>query len=398
MCSSEVPAKGACAIETDLVSIVIPTFNGAQRIGKCLDALSKQLPPRPVEILVVDDGSTDNTVEVVSSYPGTRVLSQRNAGPAAARNRGAFESRGKLILFTDDDCIPTPDWLDAMLAPFADPEIVGVKGTYRTSQSSLVARFVQLEYEDKYRLMVDLATIDFIDTYSAGFRRERFLEMRGFDTSFPAACAEDVELSYRMSARGWQMRFVPSATVWHTHPDTLGKYLRKKYKFAYWRILAVRKNPSKGIKDSHTPQMMKLQLLFAPALLLGVVLDLAVRPVVPDTLLVLSAFVLSTLFFAGRAFKKDPIVATLSPMFLATRACAQFVGVAGGILHARRASLKGTTNLPAASQGSTQATQVTSRAAAVYVSAPLHTQQSSKRSKGEPLGSPLSLWENPPAP
>jgi len=81
----------------------------------------------------------------------------------------------------------------------------GAKGVYRTPQRGLAARFVQIEYEDKYRLMARLPDIDFIDTYSAGFRRDRFLEMSGYDTSFPVACAEDIELSYRMSARGWMM-------------------------------------------------------------------------------------------------------------------------------------------------------------------------------------------------
>jgi hypothetical protein len=166
-----------------------------------------------------------------------------------------MEARGAILLFTDDDCVPMPDWLDAMLAPFNDPEVIGVKGVYRTHQQAIAARFVQVEYEDKYRLMSALPSIDFIDTYSAGFIRARFLEMGGYDTSFPVACAEDVELSYRMSARGWQMRFVPQAIVYHTHPDTLSKYLRKKYKFAFWRVLAVSKNTSKGVKDSHTPQV-----------------------------------------------------------------------------------------------------------------------------------------------
>ena len=133
---------------------------------------------------------------------------------------------------------------------------------------------MQIEYEDRYRLMAGLPSIDFIDTYSAAFRRERFLEMSGYDTSFPVACAEDVELSYRMSARGWKMKFAPAAIVYHTHPDTLSRYLKKKYKFAFWRVLAVRKNPSKAVKDSHTPQLMKLQLLFAPALLLALAFDL----------------------------------------------------------------------------------------------------------------------------
>jgi GT2 family glycosyltransferase len=317
-------------------SIIIPTFNGASRIVKCLDSLSSQTAGLDVEILVVDDGSMDNTAAVAEGYPCVRLISQANAGPAAARNRGAIAARGKILLFTDDDCVPMPDWLDTMLAPFVDPEVVGAKGVYRTHQRSLAARFVQIEYEDKYRLMARLPDIDFIDTYSAGFRRDRFLEMSGYDTSFPVACAEDIELSYRMSARGWKMKFVPSAIVYHTHPDTISRYLKKKYKFAFWRVLAVRKNPSKGVSDSHTPQIMKLQLLFAPALLVAVAVDLVVRPAAPLSLLVIGGFLLSTLPFALRAVRKDPVVGILSPVLLAARACAQMMGVAAGLIYARR--------------------------------------------------------------
>jgi cellulose synthase/poly-beta-1,6-N-acetylglucosamine synthase-like glycosyltransferase len=264
------------------------------------------------------------------------LITQANAGPAAARNRGALESHGAIILFTDDDCVPTPDWLEAMLQQFQDLEVVGVKGVYRTHQKELAARFVQIEYEDRYRLMARHSSIDFVDTYSAAFRRERFLEMNGYDTSFPVACAEDVELSYRMSARGWKMKFAPEAIVYHTHPNTFSAYLRKKYKFAFWRVLAVRKNPSKAVKDSHTPQLMKLQLLFAPALLLAAILDLILRPAVSLSLLVAAGFLLSTLSFAARAFAKDPVIGLLSPALLAARACAQLFGVASGLIYARR--------------------------------------------------------------
>jgi cellulose synthase/poly-beta-1,6-N-acetylglucosamine synthase-like glycosyltransferase len=323
-------------IEATQASIIIPTFNGASRIGHCLDALVKQLAGRKIDILVVDDGSTDNTAEVVGRYPSVRLISQANSGPAAARNRGASEARGTILLFTDDDCVPMPDWLDAMLEPFKNPDVVGAKGVYRTRQKSLAARFVQIEYEDKYRLMAGLGSIDFIDTYSAAFVRDRFLEMTGYDTSFPVACAEDIELSYRMSARGWIMKFVPAAVVYHTHPDTFSRYLKKKYKFAFWRVLAVRKNPSKGVKDSHTPQVMKLQLLFGPALLLALAFDLAMKPPVPASLLVLGAFLFSTLPFTWRALKKDPIVGMISPAVLAARACAQVLGVTAGLIYASR--------------------------------------------------------------
>jgi GT2 family glycosyltransferase len=317
------------------VSIIIPTFNGARRIGNCLDALLKQRGTRDAEILVIDDGSTDDTAQVVGQYPGVRLITQANAGPAAARNHGAQEANGAIILFTDDDCVPTQNWLEAMLEPFGDPEVVGAKGAYRTHQKRLAARFVQIEYEDRYRLMANLSSIDFVDTYSAAFRRDRFLEIGGYDTSFPVACAEDIELSYRMSARGWKMKFVPSAVVYHTHPDTFWRYLKKKYKFAFWRVLAVRKNPSKGVKDSHTPQIMKLQLLFAPALLLALVCDRIVMRAWYGSALVLVLFFLSTLPFAYHAFRRYPVLGLLSPVILMARACSQFLGVLGGLIYAR---------------------------------------------------------------
>ena len=322
--------------KTKSASIIIPTFNGASRIGRCLDALVEQHDRANAEILVVDDGSADGTAKVVRRYPGVRLISEANAGPASARNRGAREARGEILLFTDDDCVPTPNWLKAMLEPFADPEVVGVKGIYRTKQQRLIARFVQIEYEDRYRLMARLERIDFVDTYSAAFRRRSFLQMGGYDTGFPVACAEDAELSYRMSREGWKMQFAPRAIVYHTHPDTLTCYFRKKYKFAFWRVLALRKNPEKAIKDSHTPQLMKLQLLLAPSLLSTLVFDLWVRPAVPVSGLVLLVFLCSTLPFAIRAAAKDPLVGIVSPVLLAMRACAQFLGIIAGAINARR--------------------------------------------------------------
>ena len=301
---------------------------------------------------MVDDGSTDNTASVVGRYSKVRLLSQANAGPATARNRGAIEARGAIVLFTDDDCVPMPYWLDAMLEPFNDPAVVAAKGIYRTRQKRLMARFVQIEYEDRYRLMASLDSIDFVDTYSAAFRRDRFLEMCGYDDSFPVACAEDIELSYRMSARGWKMKFAPAAVVCHTHPDGFWRYLKKKYKFAFWRVLAVRKNPAKGLKDSHTPQIMKLQLLLAPALLLAIAFDNTVwpslpAPAPPASAIVLAIFFLSTLPFALRAAAKDPIVGILSPALLAARACAQFMGVAAGLIYARQRPSQVPTGSPA---------------------------------------------------
>lgn len=345
--TSEWSIRNACeSAEGVSASIIIPTFNGASRIGKCLEALLQQTTEGKIEIIVVNDGSTDNTADIVGGYPKVRLLNQSNAGPAAARNLGAMEAKGEIVLFTDDDCVPAAGWLEAMIQPFRDPNVVGLKGVYRTQQTSVVARFVQIEYEDKYRKMRRLPSIDFVDTYSAGFRRNRFLELNGYDASFPLACAEDVELSYRMSARGWIMKFVPNAIVYHTHPDKLSSYLKKKYKFAFWRVLAVYKNPGKALNDSHTPQVMKLQLLFAPALVLVIVHDLLLWSRFPWSVAVLAVFFVSSLPFSWRAFRSDRLVGVLSLALLAPRACAQLLGVIGGVIYAGRTSWGGRNKLP----------------------------------------------------
>jgi glycosyltransferase involved in cell wall biosynthesis len=330
-------------------SVIIPTYNRAGRIGYCLDALRSQDCAHAFEVIVVDDGSNDDTLQVLARYPEVRVVSQANAGPAAARNRGVREASGEIVLFTDDDCEPFTNWLKEMLKPFDDPGVVGAKGVYRTRQPELAARFVQIEYEDRYRIMARQATIDFIDTYSAAFRRDRFIESGGYDTAFPVACCEDSELSYRMSARGWPMVFVQTAIVWHQHPATLASYLRRKVKFAFWRVPAVKRTPGKMVKDSHHPQLMKLQLLFAPVLFASFLSDLfGLCAIHPMSLMVVALFVLSTLPFSLRAFTKDSMAGILSPGILAARSCAQLIGVIGGTVYVLSGSSAGVSESSAA--------------------------------------------------
>lgn len=314
-----------------IISIIIPTYNGAKRIKKCLDALNKQDYNGEFEIIVVDDGSTDDTQQVIENYKQVTLIQQKNAGPAAARNHGANIAKGEILLFTDDDCVPIPDWISQMVQPFLDdPELVGVKGVYRTNQPELTARFVQLEYEDKYDVMAKHEYIDFIDTYSAGYSRDIFLKYDGFDTSFPVACAEDQELSFRIGRDGYKMKFIPQAIVYHTHPNSLLFYIKKKYKFAFWKMLALKKNPEKLKGDTHTPQMMKLQLLLGPSIL-GALAASLYSPLALTAFYYLAIlFFATTIPFAIKSFPKDKWLAPLTPFFLLIRSLPQFVGVMAG--------------------------------------------------------------------
>jgi glycosyltransferase involved in cell wall biosynthesis len=105
-------------------TVIVPAFNAAATIGRTLDALARQSGAGEFETIVVDDGSTDDTVAIARAAPGVRVLTQRQGGAAAARNRGAAEASGEVLAFTDSDCMPTPGWLAAGLRALADADVV----------------------------------------------------------------------------------------------------------------------------------------------------------------------------------------------------------------------------------------------------------------------------------
>lgn len=247
-----------------LASIIVPVYNGAPTLGACLRALAQQTVPRDrYEVIVVDDGSTDASA-AIAAREGARVVSQAHASAAAARNRGARAARGEILLFTDADCEPQEDWIEAMLAPFVALDVDGVKGVYRTRQRSLVARFAQAEYEEKYTRLAGRAEIDFVDTYSAGYRRVVFLGAGGFDTGFPMATAEDQELSYRLAEAGHRLVFAPRAVVYHRHAATPGHYARRKLHLGRWKVRVHARHPGRALRDSYTPWTQKVQLLFLP--------------------------------------------------------------------------------------------------------------------------------------
>ena len=169
------------------VSVIVPVKDMAETLKTCLDALLNQksvIYNQDYEVIVVDDGSGDQSADV-ARRAGVVVYQQKNLGPAAARNAGARLARGNIFAFTDADCAPDQLWVLNIIQAFSNPEVVGIKGTYRTQQKEMVARFVQQEYAYKYERMAHLDKIDFIDTYSAAYRKDIFLQNNGFDERFP---------------------------------------------------------------------------------------------------------------------------------------------------------------------------------------------------------------------
>jgi cellulose synthase/poly-beta-1,6-N-acetylglucosamine synthase-like glycosyltransferase len=315
-------------------SVIVPAYNAGGTVAECLRALAGQtLPASEYEVIVVDDGSTDATAGIVKTFP-VRCLSQPNRGPAAARNLGAREAKGEIILFTDSDCVPDPGWLAEMAKPFVDPGVVAVKGAYRTDQRSLVARFAQVEFEERFELLKKAASIDMIDTYSAAYRKAVFDEAGGFDESFPVANNEDTELSYKLSSLGKKMVFNPRAVVAHqNHPASLVRYGRLKFWRGYWRMVVYRRYPDKMVKDTYTPQTLKFQILFL-FLLIGLLPGLALRPGIFGwpAAIAAAAYACTLLPFTLLAFRRDRPVGACALFFLTVRAASLGSGFLWGLL------------------------------------------------------------------
>jgi len=311
------------------VSIIVAAYNAEETIGPCLAALLDQsLPGSQYEVIVVDDGSTDNTPTIAQGFQ-VSLFRQKNQGPAVARNLGAKESIGEIILFTDSDCEPDHHWVEEMYRAFQNEaeNIIGAKGFYRTRQQQIAARFAQIEYENKYDLVRKEKYIDFIDTYSAGYRRDVFLDNGGFDSIYTTASGEDSELSYRLALKGCKMVVVPDAIVYHRHPDTLMKYLKKKFRNAYWRTVTWKKHPQKILKDSHTPQTLKAQIVFCGIMLCSAAGILLNQSMIYAFAISAGLFSVSILPFTLKALKKDVMVGFLSPFFLFSRSIAFMLGV-----------------------------------------------------------------------
>jgi lipopolysaccharide/colanic/teichoic acid biosynthesis glycosyltransferase/GT2 family glycosyltransferase len=353
------------------ISVVVPVRNAAATLPACLEALSQQTADAGCyEVIVVNDGSTDNTLQVAAGFD-VRCLEIPPSGPAAARNAGAAQARGELVLFTDGDCAPAPDWVAQMSAPFTDPEVVGARGVYRTRQTSLIARFVQQEYQDKYDRTAQRATIDFVDTYSAGYRRAVFQANGGFEAAFSAPSVEDQEFSFRLAEKGYKLVFAPRAAVYHQHDRRLGEYGRRKFWIGYWKTFLLRWHPEKALGDSHTPASQRAQMGLLGLAGLAALGGLAWQPLWWAAGAGLALFYLSALPFFAKLWRRDRPVLLVAPLLLLVRAGALAAGLAAGLfgLAAQRSPRHAAISWP--NQLAKRLIDVVGAVAALVIAAPL---------------------------
>ncbi|MGD8694152.1 MAG: glycosyltransferase, partial [Syntrophobacterales bacterium] len=246
--------------------MVIPAYNDERTIGEAVaHSLSQTKGSLQVEVIVVDDGSADDTAAVAESA-GATVIRQQNAGPAAARNQGWKRATGRFICFTDSDCIPTAGWLENLLDGFTDSQVGAVAGSYEiANHSSWLARWVHQEIMERHKRMPPFVRA--FGSYNVAIPLHVLQATGGFDPMYRRASGEDNDLSYRIIKKGWRIAFRPQAKVAHYHPERLWQYLMQQYRHGFWRAKMYKDHPDMMGGDDYT----RLRDRIEPILVLGIV-------------------------------------------------------------------------------------------------------------------------------
>lgn len=215
------------------ISVIIPAFDCVDCLSAQLGALASQRTSRSFEIVVADNGSSDGTVELVEERQAVMrnlrlVDASEIPGAAFARNRGAAEAHAAILLFCDADDIAHPDWIEEMAQGLEDADLVG---GYLESRLLNPLSVVAWRGEHRQDRLPGSGWLPAAVSANLGVRRELFEALSGFDTRFPGAAGEDIDLSWRAGLRGYRVAFAPKAIVHYRHRQDLRSLIRQAYNY-----------------------------------------------------------------------------------------------------------------------------------------------------------------------
>jgi len=236
---------------TPKVTVVVPAYNCEKTILKTIQGLLHQSTPN-IDIIVVDDGSTDQTPQIIKSIDRVKYIRQENAGPASARNLGAYTANSEFIFFTDSDCVPEKNWIEKALKPFHEEKVAVVAGSYGIiNEESLLARCIHKEILFRHNKLMPKYPKSF-GSYNFGVRKSIFDLVGGFDVHYRQASGEDNDLSYRILKAGYRIYFEAQAVVYHLHQNSLKHYLKEQFRHGFWRSKIYLEHPHMAKGDDYT--------------------------------------------------------------------------------------------------------------------------------------------------
>ncbi len=253
------------------VTVVIPVKDRAEDLRNCLTSLKElEYPQDKIEVVVVDDGSTDSTPTVARELGAVLVKSGAVAGgPASARNKGADVANGEILAFIDSDCTASTQWLMELLPVFAAADVAAVGGRVdgMFTESAL----------DRYEAVMSSLNLGrremsggqggdtfYLPSCNLLMRKEAFTAAGGFHPKLHVG--EDVDLTWRLRDAGWKIVYLPKGAVFHAHRSILWPFMKRRFDYGTSEGLLQQLHPVRG-KKMHLPPMLATLLLLVVACL-----------------------------------------------------------------------------------------------------------------------------------
>src|SRR5262245_10915683 len=240
------------------VSFVVPVHNGAECVQETLESVFAQADGRAMEVIVVDDGSTDGSAALVQTIATTRPLSLiqgPNRGAAAALNTGIRASQFPIVCQVDQDVVLRRGWMTQLAAELADPRVGAAQGRYAAAPgASVFVRVMGWDLEQRYAAIGHRT--DHVCTGNCAYRAEALDRVGLFDESL--GYGYDNDMSYRLLEAGYQLTYCVGASSLHRWREGLAGYLAQQYGFGYGRLDLVAKHPGRVFGDRVSPALMMI--------------------------------------------------------------------------------------------------------------------------------------------
>jgi GT2 family glycosyltransferase len=231
-------------------SVVVCTYNGSATLRECLEGLTRLEYP-DFEVIVVDNGSTDNSAEIASEFP-FRLIQTGQTGLSAARNAGLDAATGDVVAYIDDDAYPDPFWLHYLAEVFRDPNCAAAGGpNLPPPDDGWLADCIADSPGGPAHVLLTDRDAEHLPGCNLAIRADRLREIGGFDKIFRTA-GDDVDVCWRLSDRGWRLGFHAAAFVWHHRRGTIRTYWRQQAGYGRAEALLEAKWPERYNDAGHT--------------------------------------------------------------------------------------------------------------------------------------------------
>ena len=229
------------------VSVIVCAYNADDTIEDCLASLGRLTYP-DFEVIVVDDGSCDCTADIARRHAFVRLIQIERAGLSVARNAGLACARGEIIAYTDADVRVDPEWLTHLVQPFLTSDVVGAGGpNVVPPDDPWMAQCVARAPGGPTQVLLDDRIAEHVPGCNMAFRREALEAIGGFNPIFLRA-GDDVDVCWRLQARGWSIGFQPAALVWHHHRASIRAYYRQQIGYGEGETWLMQVHPGKFVR------------------------------------------------------------------------------------------------------------------------------------------------------